>query len=54
MKPHISGWNFDNAYYKSQIAKTTISYLNWVLVTLVSIILISSAIFEFALHKQFY
>ena len=50
---YIRDGHFDNAYYKSQIAKTTISYLNWVLVTLVSIILISSAIFEFALHKQF-
>jgi hypothetical protein len=50
---YIRDIHFDNAYYKSQIAKTTIRYLNWVLISLVSIILISSAVFEFALRQTF-
>lgn len=49
---YIRDGHFDNAYYKSQIAKTTIRYLNWVLITLVSVILITSAFFEYVLHND--
>ena len=48
---YIRDVHFDNLYYKSKIAKRTISSLNVVLSTLLLTILISSAILEYAYEK---
>jgi len=39
--------HFDNLYYKSKIAKKTISFLNWILVLLLSTFLIYAAFLEY-------
>lgn len=50
---YIRDIHFDNLYYKFQIAKRTIRILNLVLISLLSIILVSSAVHEYVLKKSF-
>lgn len=48
---YIRDVHFDNLYYKSKIARRTISFLNWVLVTLLLLILVYSAFLEYGFDE---
>ena len=50
---YIRDVHYDNLYFKFQIARSTIRILNWVLITLLSVILCSAAFFEYVLQKPF-